>query len=274
MSFVEGFPEKSRVVPINTQVHPTAIVAPGAKLGAHVEIGPFSIVGEHVTIGDETKIGAHVVIEGQTTIGKKCRIYTGAIIGNEPQDLKYRGEQTSLFIGDGNVIREYVTISRGTASGTGETRIGNENLLMSCVHVGHDVQMGSGNVIAHGTGFGGHAVIEDRVTIGGICGIHQFVKVGRMSMIGAHSMITRDVPPYVLAKGNPPKLYGVNIVGLRRNGLSPDLRLTVQKAYRILYRSGLNITQAIEEMERELPASEEIDHFLRFLRNTDRGICR
>ncbi len=145
---------------------------------------------------------------------------------------------------------------------------------MSYVHVAHDVQMGNHIVIAHASGIGGHVVIEDRVNIGGLCGIHQFTKIGRMAMIGAHSMINKDVPPYVLVTGNPPKLYGVNIVGLRRNGLSPEVRMEIQRAYKILYRSGLDVSQAIERMERELPGIEEIDHFLRFLRARSGGICR
>lgn len=259
---------------MHAKVHPTAIVAPGARLGAHVEVGPYTIIGENVQIGDWTKIGSHAIIEGWTTIGSRCKIYSGAVVGNDPQDLKFRGEKSYLFIGDDNIIREYATISRGTEGGGGETRIGNGNLIMSYVHVAHDVQMGNHNVIAHGTGIGGHVVIEDRVTIGGVSAIHQFSKIGRMAMVGAHTMISKDVPPYVLVKGNPAKLYGVNIVGLRRNGLSPEVRIMIQRAYKILYRSGLNVSQAIEAMERELPASEEIDHLLRFLRNADRGICR
>lgn|SRR5690606_28312917 len=274
MSPTERIPERSKVIPMHAKVHPTAIVAPGAQLGVNVEIGPYSIIGENVVIGDGTKIGAHVVIEGWTTIGKNNRIYTGAIVGNEPQDLKFKGEKSYLTIGDNNIIREYATISRGTEGGGGETRIGNNNLIMSYVHVAHDVQMGSHIVISHGSGIAGHVVIEDRVVIGGLCGIHQFTKIGRMAMIGAHSMITKDVPPYVLVKGNPPKLYGVNIVGMRRNGLPPEVRMEIQRAYKILYRSGLNVSQAIEEMERELPGIEEIDHFLRFLRSAERGICR
>lgn len=259
---------------MHAKIHPTAIVAPGAQLGAGVEVGPFSIIGENVQIGDGTIIGAHVTIEGWTVIGQNCRIYSGAVIGNEPQDKKYKGEKTYLFIGDDNVIREYATISRGTLGGGGETRLGNNNMIMSYVHVAHDVQMGSNIVVAHGTGISGHVVIEDCAVISGLCGIHQFTKIGRMSMIGAQSMIAKDVPPYVLVKGNPAKLYGVNIVGLRRNGLSPETRKVIQRAYKILYRSGLPLKQAIEEMERELPACEEIDHFLRFLRSAERGIYR
>lgn len=274
MSPSERIPERGKIVPMHSKVHPTAIIEPGATLGNDVHIGPYSIIGEHVSIGDGTHIGPHVVVEGWTTVGKRNKIYTGAVIGNDPQDLKFKGEKSYLFIGDDNTVREYCTVSRGTEGGGGETRIGNHNLLQANSHVGHDVQLGNHGILGHGSGIAGHVVIEDRVVIGGMCGIHQFTKLGRMSMIGAHSMISKDVPPYALIKGNPPKVYGVNIVGLRRNGLTPETRMEIQRAYKILYRSGLNVTQAIEEMERELPGSEEIDHFLRFLRNADRGIYR
>lgn len=263
-----------KVVHIRRKIHPTAIVHPDAIIGNDVEIGPYAIIGPDVDIGDGTKIGPRVIIEGWTVIGKNNKIYAGAIVGNEPQDLKFKGEKTYLFIGDNNIIREYATISRGTAGGGGETRIGNNCLIMSYVHVGHDCQVGNNVVISHGSGIGGHVVIEDRVVIGGLVGVHQFTKIGRMAMVGAHTMVTKDVPPYIIVDGNPAKPYGINIVGLRRNGLSPELRMEIKRAYKILYRSNLNISQAIEQMEQELAGYEEIDHMLRFLRSADRGICR
>ncbi|MGI6544213.1 MAG: acyl-ACP--UDP-N-acetylglucosamine O-acyltransferase [Limnochordia bacterium] len=263
-----------KVVPLRTNIHPTAIVHPNARLGAGVQIGPYAIIGENVEIGDETQVGPHCVIEGWTCIGKRNRIYTGAVVGNEPQDLKFRGEKSYLFIGDNNLIREYASISRGTAGGGGETRLGNNNLIMSYVHVAHDVQMGSHVVVGHGSGIAGHVTIEDRVIIGGIVGVHQFSKIGRLAMLGAHSMITKDVPPYTLVDGNPAKAFGPNIVGLRRNGYSPEVRLEIQRALRILYRTGYSVSKAIEVMEQELAGCQEIDHFIRFLRSCDRGICR
>lgn len=265
---------ESKVVPIRRKIHPTAIVDPDAIIGTGVEIGPFTIIGPNVQIGDGTKIGPRVVIEGWTVIGKNNKIYAGAIIGNEPQDLKFRGEKTHLFIGDNNVIREYATISRGTVGGLGETRIGSNNMIMSYVHLAHDCQVGSNVVMSHASGIAGHVTIEDRVVLGGLVGIHQFTKIGRMAMVGAHTMVTKDVPPYIIVDGNPAKPYGINIVGLRRNGLSPQLRMDIKRAYKILYRSNLNVAQAIEQMEQELPGNEEIDHLLRFLRSADRGICR
>lgn len=274
MNPTERIPDRGRVLPFNTKVHPTAVVAPGAQLGADVEIGPYAIIGENVVIGDGTVVGAHAVVEGWTVLGKRNRIYTGAVIGNDPQDRKFKGEKSYLFVGDENTFREYCTVSRGTEGGGGETRIGNNNLFMSYSHLGHDAQVGNDVVVGHASGVGGHVIIEDKVIIGGLCGIHQFTKIGRMTMVGAHTMITKDVPPYALISGNPAKVYGVNTVGLRRNGLSPETRMEIQRAYKILYRSTLNVSQAIEEMERELPGSEEIDHFIRFLRNAERGIYR
>lgn len=264
----------TKVIPFQTKIHPTAIVHPDAHIGSNVEIGPYSIIDEHVEVGDGCRIGAHVVVESRTTIGKNNRISTGACIGNEPQHLKYDGEPTRCIIGDNNIIREYVTISRGTPAGGGETRIGNDNMIMSNAHIGHDVLVGNGVVITHATAIAGHVVIEDRVNIGGMCGIHQFTKLGTMCMIGAHSMVTKDVPPYLLVDGNPAHVYGVNIIGLRRNGLPPEVRMEIQRAFKVLYRSGLNVTQALEQMDRELTGTQEIEHFLRFVRNAERGICR
>lgn len=273
MPHVERSPE-NKVIPIHRKIHETAIVHPRAELGVGVEIGPFAIIEENVVIEDGTMVGPRVMIQAGTVVGKGNVIEAGAILGNAPQDLKYKGECTMLVIGDNNLIREYVTISRGTVQGHGETRIGNNNMFMSNVHIGHDCQIGNQVVITHGTGIAGHVSVEDGVVMGGMAGIHQFTKVGRMAMIGAHSLVTKDVPPYVVVTGNPARVYGLNIVGLRRNGLTPETRAEIKRAYNILYRSSLNVTQAVEQMEQVLPGSEEIDHFLRFLRNADRGICR
>jgi UDP-N-acetylglucosamine acyltransferase len=239
-----------------------------------VEIGPYTLIGENVTIGDNTKIGPHCVIEGWTTIGGNNKIYTGAVIGNEPMDLKFKGEKSYLFIGDNNIVREYATISRGTEGGGGETRLGNNNLVMSNVHVAHDAQIGNYCVVGFGSGVAGHVIIEDRARIGGLVGIHQFCRIGRMSFIGAHSMITKDVPPYALVDGDPARVHGPNFEGLRRDGLSTEQRLEIQRAFRILYRSGYNVSQAIEVMEKELAGSPEIGHLLRFLHSANRGIVR
>jgi UDP-N-acetylglucosamine acyltransferase len=265
--------KSGNVVHIHRKIHQTAIVSPRAVLGKNVEIGPYAIVGDNVEIGDNTIIGPHCVIEGWTRIGANNRIYAGAVVGNEPQDLKYKGEKSYLFIGDGNIIREYATISVGTQDGGGETRLGNHNLIMSYVHVAHDCQIGNNVIISHGTGIGGHVIIEDSAVIGGLSGVHQFTKIGKMAMLGAHSMVTMDVPPFFMVDGNPAKVYGINIVGLRRNGIIPEVRAQIKHAFKILYRSNLNVTQAIEQMEQELTGVPEIDHLLRFLRGSQRGIC-
>ena len=264
---------ESKVIHLR-DIHPTAIVHPKAKLGREVVIGPYSIIGENVEIGDFTVVDSNVVIDGWTSIGKKCHIYHGASIGCEPQDLKFKGEKSYLFIGDNNLIREYVTISRGTEGGGGETRIGNNNLFMAYSHVAHDCQIGNHVVIDNSVALAGHVIIEDRVIIGGLSGVHQFTKIGKMAMIGGMTKIVKDIPPFMLVDGNPAKVAGINIVGLRRNEIPPEVRDQIKNAYKILYRSNLNVTQAIEQMEQELTSSPEIDHFIRFLRNAERGICR
>lgn len=266
--------ERDNVIRLRTKIHPTAIVHPSARIGAGVEIGPYVVIGEHVEIGDGCRLGAHVVVEGWTKLGANNRVYTGACLGIEPQHLGYKGEETSLIIGDNNVIREYATLCRGTVTGGGETRIGNDNLIMTNVHIGHDVHIGNGVILTHGTGLAGHVIIEDRATIGGLAGIHQYTRVGTMAMVGAHSFVTKDVPPYFLVTGNPAHVYGVNVVGLRRNGIPPEVRREIQRAHKILYRSGNNVTQALEQMDRELTGLYEIEQLLRFVRNAERGICR
>ncbi|HOJ78403.1 MAG TPA: acyl-ACP--UDP-N-acetylglucosamine O-acyltransferase [Bacillota bacterium] len=264
---------ESKVINLR-EVHETAIVHPNAKLGRNVVVGPYAIIGENVEIGDNCVIGPHVVIEGWTTIGQGNRFFHGCSIGCEPQDLKFRGEKSYLFIGDNNTFRENVTVSRGTEGGGGETRIGNNNLFMAYSHVAHDCQLGSHIVIANCTALAGHVTVEDRAVIGGMSGIHQFTKIGKMVMVGACSKIVKDVPPFVLVDGNPAKVSGINVVGLRRNGIDPQIRDEIKKAYRILYRSSLTVNRAIEQMEQELQGCEEIDHFIRFLRNAERGILR
>ncbi len=259
---------------LNRNIHPSALVTPGARVASDVVIGPFAIIGENVSIDSGTVVGPHVVVDGWTTIGRNNKIYAGAAIGAEPQDLKFHGEKSYLFIGDDNIFREYVTVSRGTEDGGGETRIGNDNLFMAYTHIAHDCQIGSFIVMANGTQLGGHVTVEDRAVIGGLAGVHQFCQIGRMAMVGAHSMVTKDVPPYILVDGNPAHVYGINVVGLRRNNVEPALRAEIQRAYRLLYASNLNVSQAIEQMEQQLAASPEIDHFLRFLRSAQRGICR
>lgn len=264
---------ESKVVNIR-DIHETAIVHPNAKIGHNVVIGPYAIIGDNVEIGDNCIVGPHVVIEGWSIIGSGNKFYHGASIGCEPQDLKFKGEKSFLFIGDHNIFRENVTINRGTEGGGGETRIGNNCLFMAYSHVAHDCQIGNNVILVNSVALAGHVVIEDRAIVGGLSGVHQFCKIGKMAMVGAHTKIVKDVPPFVLVDGNPARVSGINIVGLRRNGITPEVRDEIKKAYRILYRSNLTINQAIEQMEQELQGSQEIDHFIRFLRSAERGIQR
>ncbi|HLV08972.1 MAG TPA: acyl-ACP--UDP-N-acetylglucosamine O-acyltransferase [Halanaerobiales bacterium] len=256
------------------RIHSTATIKPGARIGRDVEVGPYSIVGENVEIGEGTIIGPHVVIDGWTKIGRNNQIFHGAAVGMIPQTRKNKGEENCLFIGDNNIIRENVTIYRGSEEGGGETWIGNDNLIMAYCHIGQDCQLGSHIIMSNATNLVGHVIIEDHAVIAGLTGVHQFVRIGKMSMVGAHSKVVKDVPPFILVDGKPAGVNGINVVGLRRNGISPEIRRQIKKAYKILYRSRLNIGQAIDKMDQELNAGEEIEHFLRFLRNAQRGICR
>lgn len=266
---------KAKVLPFSTgKIHETAIVDPSAVLGINVEIGPYSIIGPDVEIGDNTIIGSHVVIQGPTKIGQDNRIFAGANLGSDPQDLKYQGEESYLFIGDNNTIREYASITRGTALGGGETRIGNDNLIMTYAHIDHDCQVGNNCVLVNGSALAGHVVLEDRVIIGGLSGVHQFCRIGQLTMVGACTKVTKDVPPFLLVDGHPAKVMGINIVGLRRNGMAPEIRAEIKRAYKVLYRTELNVTQAVEQLEQELHGYPEIDHFIRFIRNSERGILR
>ena len=260
------------VVPLR-KIHETAVIYPGARLGRDVEVGPYSVIGENVFIGDGTKIGSHVVIEGWTTIGRECQIHHGACVGNAPQDLKFKGEKTFVYIGDNTIIREFVTINRATGEGE-ETRIGSNCLLMGTVHIAHNCVIGNNVVISNHAGLAGHVTVEDRAIISGLSGVHQFVKIGRNAMVGGASKVVQDVPPFVIADGRPARVCGLNSVGIARAGLSEDVRKNLKRAYRMLYRSGMKLSDAIVAMEQELDSSEPVDHLLRFLRNVNRGICR
>ena len=254
-------------------IHPTAIIDPRAEIGKGVKIGPYAVIGPNVTIGDGTELMSHVVIDGWTTIGKDCRFFPSASIGSEPQDLKFNGEKSYVIIGDRSVFREFVTVSRATGEGE-ETRIGNDCLFQACTHVAHNCIVGNHVIMSNCAGLAGHVTVEDRVVIGGIAGVHQFVKVGRNAMIGGLAKVVQDIPPFVIADGQPARIIGLNSVGLARAGISEETRRELKKGFRLLYRSGLNLGQAIESMEQELNSSEEVEHLLRFLRNAERGICR
>ncbi len=255
-------------------IHPTAIVHPKARLGAEVAVGPYSILHEHVAVGPRTRIGAHCVIEGRTTIGADCEIFTGAVIGSIPQDLKYRGERSELLIGDRNKIREYVTINPGTESGGGKTVIGDDCLLMAYAHVAHDCRIGSHVILANSVGLAGHITIEDRAVIGGLVGIHQFVRVGTLAMVGGCSRVNQDAPPYATCVGYPASVIGLNIEGLRRAGVSHDVRQQLHRALKVLFLSKLSLRHAIAQLEREPNPCAELQHLLAFVRGSKRGVAR
>lgn len=255
-------------------IHPTAIIADGAQLAPDVAIGPYSIIGENVSIGAHTLIGAHVIIEGNTTIGERNQICSGTIIGNVPQDLKFDGEDTFVTIGNNNIIREYVTINKGTRGGGGITRIGDHNVILTAAHVAHDVWIKNHTIISNGVAIGGHVTLDDWVTIGGLAGIHQFTKIGTMAMVGSVSSITKDILPFTLVKGNPAKLYGLNIEKLRRCQFSLEARLLLQRTYKIIFRSGLTLEEAIKKVEQDIPPSTEIDVIIKFIQKSTRGFYR
>ena len=256
------------------RIHPTALIDPGAKISPGVSVGPYSIIGKHVSIGLGTTIAGHVTIDGWTHIGQYNQIGIGSIIGGDPQDLKFDGEMSNVIIGDNNIIREYVTINRGTLGGGGKTSIGNNNMIMTSVHVAHDVSIGNDNIISNAVLVGGHVVIEDFVTVGAHCGLHQFIKIGRMSMLGALSLITKDVLPFALVSGNPAKRYGVNIERLRRNGYSALARSHIKSACNIIYHNGLMVAEVIEQIIKEFHDNPDVMHIVRFLKHSTRGVYR
>lgn len=260
-----------------TLVHPTARIHSGARVGKGVKIGAYTIIGENVEIGDGTEVGSHCVIEGPAKIGRDNRIFPGVVLGMEPQDLSYRGEDTRLVIGDNNIIREYATIHRGTAA-TGETRVGSNNYLMAYTHIAHDCHVGSYIIIANGTGLSGHVTVEDRAVISGLVGVHQFVRIGKMAMVGGCSKVTQDVPPFLMVDGHPAEVRGLNVVGMRRNGVDSEVRRGLKRMYRLIFKQGINLSRALqkieEEMAFELEASKELAHFINFIRSSERGICR
>ena len=255
-------------------VHPTAIVHPQAELGEDVTIGPFSVVEGDVTIGAGTEIGAHVYIDRFTRIGKDCHIYPFTSIGTSPQDKKFKGEKTEVVIGDHNVIREYVTINRGTVGGGGVTTLGDHNLLMAYVHVAHDCHLGNGIIMANLATLASHVTLEDYSILNGLVAIQQFVRIGAYAYIGGKSGVLKDIPPYVIASGDRARLFGLNIVGLKRHDFSEEVILALKKAYQIIIRSHLTIQDALQRVEKEVPAFPEVNRFLDFIRNSQQGIPR
>jgi UDP-N-acetylglucosamine acyltransferase len=252
-------------MPSNEPIHRLAEVDPRAELGEGVTVGPFAVIGQDVRVGAGTTIGPHAVIEPHTEIGSRCVIGAGALLGGSPQDHKFRGERSYLRIGDRNTIREYCTLHRAVGEGEA-TILGNDNLVMAYSHIGHNCEIGSHCMITNNAGLSGHVILADRVVIGGMVGIHQYVRVGRLAMIGGISKVVQDVPPFMMADGRPAEVVNINVVGLRRSGLPPATRSGLRQAYKLIYRSNLNLSQAIEAVEVDVEPSPERDYLLDFLR--------
>ncbi|RZT89929.1 acyl-[acyl-carrier-protein]--UDP-N-acetylglucosamine O-acyltransferase [Azospira oryzae] len=255
-------------------IHQTAIVHPGARLGANVSVGAYSIIGEHVQIGDNTEIGPHVVIEGHTTIGRDNRIFQFCSIGAEPQDKKYAGEPTRLEIGDRNVIREFCTFNLGTIQDGGVTRLGNDNWIMAYVHLAHDCQVGNHTIFANNAQLAGHCHVDDHAILGGFTVVHQFVRIGAHSMTGMGTILFQDLPPYVTAAGNTASPYGINSEGLKRRGFTSEAVMALKRAYRAIYKSGLTLEEAKAKLEADLAKHPEYQLLLDFLAVSKRGIVR
>ncbi|HEY9571922.1 MAG TPA: acyl-ACP--UDP-N-acetylglucosamine O-acyltransferase [Pusillimonas sp.] len=259
-------------------IHPTAIVAAGAQIADNVSIGPYSIIGEHVVIGEGTVVGPHCVIDGHTSIGANNTFYRFCSIGGMPQDKKYQGEPTRLEIGDGNMVREYVTINTGTAQDVGVTRLKDDNWIMAYVHIAHDCQIGSHTVIANSVQLAGHIHIGDWAILGGLTAVHQFVRIGAHTMIGGTSSVRQDIPPYLIGAGDPFRPVGINSEGLSRRGYTPEAVTALKDAYKLLYRRNLKVDEACEQMrvlQQEKPAEHDaLQTMIDFLASSTRGIAR
>lgn len=254
-------------------IHPTAIVHPQAKLGANCIIGPYCIIGEHVELGEGCKLHAHVVVDGHTKLGKSNEVYPFASLGLKTQDLKWTGGVTRVEIGDHNTFREGVTVHSATEDG-GVTRIGSNNNLLAYAHVAHDCVVGNNVIMSNVASLAGHVVMEDNVIVGGLTAVHQFCRLGKLAMVGGCSRVLQDIPPFMLAEGSPAAPRTINKVGMERNGVSEEAQVALRQAYKILHRAGLTISNALERIEKEVPALPEVQHFINFVRASERGVAR
>lgn len=257
-----------------TRVHPSAVVDPSAKLDEGVVVGPFAYVGNGVELGPGVEVAHHATVEGLTRIGARTRVFPYAAVGGEPQDKKFEGESTRLEIGADNVIREHVTIHVGTTGGGGCTRLGDDNLIMNSAHLGHDVHIGSHCIVASFCGLAGHVTVEDFAVLGAFTGVHQFGRIGESVMTAANSMLSRDAPPFAMVAGDRARLVGINTVGLRRRELSPDVVRALKRAYQIIFGAKLRLEEALSRVRDEVPSSPEVRRLLRFLEESERGVCR
>lgn len=256
------------------EIHPTAVISTGAELGSNVSVGPYSTIGPHVSIGDGTYIGAHVVVEGRTQIGKDNQIYPFSSIGTPPQDIGYKGEDTRLNIGDGNVIREYVTIHRATTKQHGETILGDNNYIMAYAHIAHDCILGNNVIMSNVATLAGHITVGDHAILGGLVAVHQFVRIGDYAFLGGKSGIDRDVPPFMITAGERARLYGINRKGLARMGFSREVIDGLKKAYQIIWREKRRFSEGIDAVRQEIPSFPELEMLLHFFEGSKRGILR
>ena len=256
------------------QLHPTAVVHPDAQLHDTVSVGPFAVIGPKVRIGAGTSVGAHAVIEGRTTIGERNRLFQFAALGAAPQDLKYRGEDTELVLGDDNIVREFATLHIGTEGGGGVTRVGSKSVFMANSHVAHDCHVGNGVILGNGSALAGHVEVHDGVIISGLAAVHQFTRLGRNAFISGGSMVVMDVPPYCTAQGDRAELAGINSVGLARHGYTEAQLARIKDAYRILFRAKLPLAEALAQLQAEHGGNPEIDLFIDFVKSSKRGLTR
>ena len=254
-------------------IHPTAVIHPKAQIGANCHIGPYCVIGEHVTLGDECHLHSHVVVDGHTTIGKKNEVFPFASIGLKTQDLKWKGGITRTQIGDGNTFRECVTIHSATADGE-TTVVGSHNHILAYSHVAHNVVLGNHVIMSNFGTLAGHVTVEDHAVSGGLAAVHQFCRIGKMSIIGGCSKVVQDVPPFMLVDGNPAETRTVNKVGLERNGVSEEAQAALRQAFKILFREGLTISNALSRIEAELPKLPEVEHLIQFARTSTRGLSK
>lgn len=257
-------------------IHSTAVIHPGAKIAEGVEIGPFVVIGENVTIGKGTKVGAHTVIDGWTEIGENNNIFHMASVGAVPQDLKYKGEETWLRIGNGNTIREFASLHLGTVTGDGETTVGDNNLFMCYSHVAHDCHIGNNVIMANSATLAGHVTVDDYAILGGLSAVLQFTRIGAHVMVGGMTSITLDVPPYTIVTGDrsESRLRGLNLVGLKRRGFSDEAISSLKKAYKLLSMSGLKLAEALERIKADVPPCPEVENFVSFIESAKRGVTR
>ena len=254
-----------------SDIHPAAIISRDAQLGAGVKVGAFAIVGDGCVLGDNCVISPHAVLERNVHLANEVRVGVGSVLGGDPQDLKFKGEETTVEVGEGTVIREYATINRGTAQSM-KTTVGRGCFIMSYVHLAHDCHIADGVIISNSVQLAGHVTVEEKAILSGVSAVHQFALIGKFSFIGGMSRVAKDVPPYVKAVGNPVKLYGLNTVGLQRNGFSDEVIRELKRAYRLFFKSELNVSQARARAETELQHIPEVEEFLRFFERSDRGV--